>query len=224
MGTIELAASSAGKSLKAQQTEQTRQRICKSALKLFNERGTTTTTTHDIAAAADLSPGNLYYHFKNKEEIIRELFKEMDIYSTEKWYLLGPVNPKVGIMDFMRFFVGNFSQYRFFFREFATLLKTDAVLAGYWKHSYEKLFLAMQESAEKWVKSGILKPFASSRERDAFIENFWVIANFCTVHLDAKKGGKGRSDHDESLKLLLQFLHPYHTAKGQQAIELHYST
>lgn len=209
-------------SLKAQQTAQTRRRICKAALKLFNDHGTSFVTTHDIAAVAEISSGNLYYHFKNKEEIIRELFDEMDIYSTEKWYSLGPVNPKVGIMDFMRFFVGNFANYRFFFREFATLLKADTVLAKSWQHVYEKLFRAMQESAERWVQAGILKPFASHQERDAFIENFWTIANFSAVHLDAVKGIKRKNEMEEHLRLLLHFLYPYHTAKGQRALELHY--
>ena len=51
----------------------TRDRIVETARQLFNESGTAAVTTNHIAARAGLSPGNLYYYFSNKEEIISEL-------------------------------------------------------------------------------------------------------------------------------------------------------
>ena len=41
----------------------------------LQHRGTAAVSTNHIAEAAGISPGNLYYHFHNKEEIIRELFE-----------------------------------------------------------------------------------------------------------------------------------------------------
>src|ERR1044071_6890013 len=54
-----------------------RKRVLDAALQLFNERGTAVVSTNHIAAAASISPGNLYYHFRNKEEIIRTLFEQL---------------------------------------------------------------------------------------------------------------------------------------------------
>ena len=48
--------------------------ILDAALNLFNERGTAKVTTNHIAEALGMSPGNLYYHFRNKAEIVRGLF------------------------------------------------------------------------------------------------------------------------------------------------------
>ncbi len=53
----------------------TRDRIAHAALELFNENGERAITTNHIAAHIEISPGNLYYHFSNKQEIIREIFK-----------------------------------------------------------------------------------------------------------------------------------------------------
>lgn len=55
----------------------TKARILEIALRLFNEEGTQTISTNHIAEAAKMSPGNLYYHYKNKGEIIREIFSKM---------------------------------------------------------------------------------------------------------------------------------------------------
>ncbi|GLP97531.1 TetR/AcrR family transcriptional regulator [Paraferrimonas sedimenticola] len=54
----------------------TKDRIVQASLELFNQQGERNVTTNHIAAHLNMSPGNLYYHFRNKEDIIRSIFQE----------------------------------------------------------------------------------------------------------------------------------------------------
>jgi AcrR family transcriptional regulator len=55
--------------------EQRREQILHAALKLIAKKGYRATTTEEIAAKAGLTKGAVYFHFKNKEEVLFQLLK-----------------------------------------------------------------------------------------------------------------------------------------------------
>lgn len=56
----------------------TKQRILESTLALFNQLGTPNASTNHIALELEISPGNLYYHYHNKEQLIEQLFRNYE--------------------------------------------------------------------------------------------------------------------------------------------------
>lgn len=54
----------------------TRDLILDVAIVLLNERGESIVTSVDLANEMNISPGNLYYHFKGKEEVVEELYAQ----------------------------------------------------------------------------------------------------------------------------------------------------
>ena len=51
----------------------TKDKIITTAIKLFTLHGTQAISTNHIAKEMGISPGNLYYHFRNKNDIIRSI-------------------------------------------------------------------------------------------------------------------------------------------------------
>ncbi|KIA80258.1 TetR family transcriptional regulator [Chromobacterium amazonense] len=56
-----------------EEAEQTRQQLLDAAERLFSERGVSRTTLADIAAAAGLTRGAVYWHFQNKLDLYRAM-------------------------------------------------------------------------------------------------------------------------------------------------------
>ena len=60
-----------------EEAQQTRCHIMSTALDLFCQQGLARTSLTDIAKAADLTRGAIYWHFKNKEELFVTLWEEL---------------------------------------------------------------------------------------------------------------------------------------------------
>lgn len=57
-------------------TKTKRDAIWDAALELFAQKGIDSTTTREIAERAETAEGNIYRHFRNKDDLIRQLFEE----------------------------------------------------------------------------------------------------------------------------------------------------
>ena len=100
--------------------------ILEVARKLFNEKGTQASTTNHIAKAMDISPGNLHYHYKNREEIVRLLYIQMRKETTPSADKI-PKNLRT-LREHEKMVVEIRWEYRFFFKEMLSLFARDAQL------------------------------------------------------------------------------------------------
>jgi AcrR family transcriptional regulator len=62
---------------KAQQSAATREGIVSAALRLFAERGFASTSIADIAEAASITKGAIYWHFESKDALFRAILEQI---------------------------------------------------------------------------------------------------------------------------------------------------
>lgn len=104
----------------------TRDRILMTSLDLFNEEGEPNVTTVDIANELDISPGNLYYHFKGKDLIISALYDEFDHRMRD--VLQAPIDKPLGLEDNWYYLYVVFEEiyaFRFFYQNLTDLQARD---------------------------------------------------------------------------------------------------
>jgi AcrR family transcriptional regulator len=171
----------------------TRDRILETSLDLFNERGERNVTTNHIAQALGMSPGNLYYHFRNKGEIIFELFLR---YEGEMASLLDvPRDRAMTWQDKLGYFEAIFRslwQYRFLHRDLEQLFaETPALRVRY------SAFAGMSMQQAHAIYAGMIAAGlveATDEELKALVLNLWVLATSWTTFLHTTAAHTGQSD------------------------------
>ena len=61
---------------KKEEAQKTRQQLIEAAIRLFATRGVASTTLTDIADAAQLTRGAVYWHFSSKAEIFNAIWEQ----------------------------------------------------------------------------------------------------------------------------------------------------
>ncbi|WP_018693848.1 TetR/AcrR family transcriptional regulator [Algicola sagamiensis] len=120
----------------------TRDRIIKASIELFNAQGERHVTTNHIAAHLGISPGNLYYHFRNKEDIIRNIFEEYT-HHLEQHVVQPPRNedPIESVAQYLDSVFELMWKFHFFYANLPDLLSRDEVL----QKNYQEFQLRLLE-------------------------------------------------------------------------------
>lgn len=110
-------------------SKKTRERILDASLELFNEKKASNVSTVQISAAMKISPGNLYYYYANKEDVIRCIWEERMAGVLEE-LLKSSENIKsaADLLDFVENCLKYMIDYRFFYTEISTLFINDEEL------------------------------------------------------------------------------------------------
>lgn len=128
----------------------TRDRILETALALFNEEGEAKISTVDIAGVMEISPGNLYYHFRGKEAIIEALFNNFE--EEMRLVLSAPINRPLAIEDnwvFVYILFEEINDFRFFYYGLSSILERCPEL----RPRMTRLLKLKQETAKAILKT-----------------------------------------------------------------------
>jgi AcrR family transcriptional regulator len=103
----------------------TAQRILEVALELFNRFGEPNVSTTLVAGELNISPGNLYYHYPSKDELINRLYENYESELNELLHAGEGVRDVEDAWFFMHSLFELIWRHRFFYRDLNDLLSKN---------------------------------------------------------------------------------------------------
>lgn len=191
----------------------TKQKILKAAIQLFNDNGMANVRLQQIADEIGISPGNLAYHFKNKEAIIdsvqEDLFEQVsEILST---YRIFP-----NLMDFDNQLTKYFAFIQTHPFYFLDILEIDrhypAVQAKPQQH-ISKMISQIRKRFDFNQQRGLIKVEVSPGLYDDIANAVWVLITFWVPQNMIKRSNQ-EANITAFKKMIWNQLYPYLTKKG----------
>jgi len=189
---------------------QTRERILETSLAMFNAQGEPNVTTNHIADELGISPGNLYYHFRNKDDIVEHLFARYEARIGDA--LLLPDGRAPNLEDIwlqLHLVFESLWHYRFLYRDLVDILARNRKLKLRFSRIMGRAAASATELLRGLAGAGVMR--ASADEIRALAENILLIATFW-MNFDAVRGGKphaGEADLNRGIHQVMMLVAPF---------------
>jgi AcrR family transcriptional regulator len=158
-------------------SKQTREKILDTSLSMFNEQGEPNVTTNHIADEISISPGNLYYHFRNKDDIVEKLFARYETQMDQA--LLVPQGRLPNLEDVwlqLHLVFECMWAFRFLYRDLVDILSRNRKLKQRFARILDRASVSAAAVLRGLSKAEILR--ATDDEIRATSENVLLVATF----------------------------------------------
>ncbi len=155
----------------------TRERILETSLAMFNAQGEPNVTTNHIADELEISPGNLYYHFRNKEDIVEQVFARYETRMDEA--LLVPEGRLPNLEDVwmqLHLIFECMWDYRFLYRDLVDIVLRNRKLKQHFARILNRAATSAETVLRGLAQAEILR--ATPDEIHATAENVLLVATF----------------------------------------------
>lgn len=161
-----------------------KEHILNKSLELFNKKGSRNISTNEIGEKLAINPAIFFNHFKNKDDIILELFSKM----TSDWesdnYQINTIVLTDKILVEMLSKVGAFlHKYRFIFKELVFLIQNDKRLKEANLQMQSKRINEVKQMIEFNIQKGILRKLTDD-EKEFFVTTLWMSSIFWKPYIE----------------------------------------
>ena len=155
----------------------TKDKIIETSVKLFNEKGCLNTSTRHISNELGISVGNLYYRFKNKEEILIEIFlRYVNAVFKEISFLNHSQDEIFLLKNFLVDTLDSNIEYRFLHLELNLLLISFSKFKTIMQEQLKLEIKMIKELLYHQIKYGYLKQL-NEIEIEFLVSNSWILAS-----------------------------------------------
>jgi AcrR family transcriptional regulator len=154
----------------------TAERILEVTLDLFNRFGEPNVSTTLISAELNISPGNLYYHYPAKDELINSLFDRYEAGLSELLNAADGVRDVEDAWFFLHTLFELIWQYRFLYRDLNDLLSKNRRLETHFQYVLKNKTRAVRALLDGMSRSGAVR--IDTRELEATATSMVVVLTY----------------------------------------------
>lgn len=194
----------------------TKARILETARRLFNEQGYGNVTIRMIALELGISPGNLNYHFKTREDILDALYFEMVEAFDSRVDRLG--EEEITLQTIKRDIHRSMARmigYRFFWTDLYNLLRLSDAISAHFDGAYHRRYAGYEQLLGFLSGKGLLAGFEFAAERQLLIERMIGFGNTWLYHSCVYGKAIDAAYIDHQALSLMAMMYPYLTEKGK---------
>lgn len=197
----------------------TKEKIIRTSIALFNLHGERAITTNHIASNMGISPGNLYYHFKNKEDIIRHIFS---LYSEHLSTHFKPLSiehePLEQLTQYLDSLFELMWRYHFFYDNLTDILARDKGLKKDYIEFQSQLFEQVKAVVIGLRSAGVID--IEDYDVDELAHMLKMVVSFWTPYVKARRltGVLEQKDIYNGIVKVLMLFKPYATQMSSDKI------
>ena len=194
--------------------------IIQESINLFNEKGCINTSTRHIASKLGISVGNLYYYFKNKEEIIIAIYEEfMSLISKQLTSVKDGQDLAFDYYDFLQQQMTYELKYRFFRLELNNIYQNYPKVKEAFEQSHIQKKQQIKYVYTHQIKYGYMKSLDED-ELDFLVSNTWIIVTQWEIYWLIDRLDDEKQRRRNGILNILYFIKPYMTIKGLEDTNL----
>ena len=210
--------------MEAKPPRRTRERILELSLKLFNDIGEPNVTTTTIAEELDISPGNLYYHFRNKDDIINSIFSQFEQQIEKRLRLPDDHKPSIHeVWAYLQYMADFLWTYRFLYRDLNDLLARNRTLETHFKQILGYKVRFAHDLCKILVDDGEMVATADElgviATNVAIISTYWLSYQFVMNPRKYNDQDAIRSELHQASRQILSLLAPYLRGQARQMFD-----
>lgn len=190
-------------------TKETQKRILDTAIELFNKYGSPNISANRIADECKLSRGNLYYHYRNKGEIIHAIYDRIATEIKCNWTddLARPTIEHMFTMFDRQ--LALIWEYRFFYRELILLLDGDERLKERFSADREERTKVIIDFFEALIRNNVLLGPRNRRTLENLVKLSWILSDNWINYISVDTSGVYPDCVSEGYELLIDLFRPY---------------
>ncbi|OJJ19227.1 hypothetical protein BKI52_20665 [marine bacterium AO1-C] len=190
--------------------KESKKKIILTAIELFNQNGVGNVRVHDIAKAAQISPGNLTYHFPTKKALMEAVYiymksrlEEFNLKSDQSDIVIDALKKT---RDYLNFQV----KFRFFYRDTLEIIKLYPDIRQAYRKRIQNVIDFNRKLIQMAVQQGYMQAESHQGQYDMLARNAWALLNSWLIEQEIMG-----TNILEGVKASLELHYPYFTKKGQ---------